>query len=192
MDEETVNNVNSSVCSYAQCGQPAVKICSQCGQDFCENHVCLMHSDPLETKRERVVDEDGVPRRGERIALIGEGWPDRIRMVDDMSDEELTDYLAEHQRRLQKAMKDVDYEQITIAHASYILGARQHSRYIAAMKRRKKKEEQGTINLGGKKASTTSGGKVIPADIASLMKAFNLTYEVAVAMKSVLGAAKKT
>ena len=187
MDEDNVTKVNTSVCSYATCGLPAVKICSECGQDFCEEHECLMHSKSLDTKREPVLDEDGEPRRGERIALIGEGWPDRMRMVDDMSDDELIDYIGVHQRRLQKAMKDVDYEQVTIAHASYILGSRQHSRYIAAMRRRRKKEEAGNINLGKKKVT---GGPQIPADIASMMKAFNITYDIAVKMKAILGAKK--
>jgi hypothetical protein len=192
MDEENVAKVNSSVsvCSYGNCGQPAVKICPQCGQDFCETHECMMHSKPLETKREPILDEDGAPRHGERIALVGEGWPDRIRMVDQMTDDELVGYITEHQRRLDRARKDSDYEQITIAHANYVLGARQHSRYIAAIRRREKREAlAGVINLGKNK---TKGQKQIPPDIVALMKLPGIdTYEKAVAMKSVLGALRK-
>lgn len=190
MDEDNVTKVNASVCSYAKCGQPAVKICPSCGQDFCENHECRMHTKVLETAREPVLDEDGAPRHGERIKLIGEGWPDRIKMVDDMTDDELVEYIGVHQRRLQQAQKEVDYEQITIAHAQYVLGHRQHSRYVAAIRRRQKQEAAaGVLNLGTKK---TSANKQIPADIASIMNAFKISYKEAIALKSVLGAMKKT
>jgi len=186
--EDTVNVVNSSVCSYAQCGKPATRICPECGQDFCEAHQCLVHSKTLDTQRESIVDEDGVTKRNSaRIRLIGEGWPDRLRMVDDMTDDELTQHLKQMQEILAEATRLGDYARISIAHDEYVLGYREHSRYVAAVKRREKRaaQTQGILNLGKNKVGH------IPADLASLMKAYSLSLEEAKAMKILLGGAKK-
>lgn len=210
MDEDNVtnpnNNVNNgetsnesnneasthaSVCSYSECGKPAVKICPQCGQDFCDEHECRVHTKVLDTQREPIIDEDGTQHRGERIKLIGEDWPHQAKMVEDMTDDEAVEFITVLQKRLEVCNKTGTYLQITIAHAQYVLGARQHSRYVKAMRQREKHEaaKAGILNFKTKKLRTASGQQ-IPSDIMSLMKAFNLTYEAALLLKNVLGAKK--
>jgi hypothetical protein len=152
----------------------------------------MMHPKTLSSQREPIVDEDGTQHKGERIRLIGEGWPNQLSTIEAMSDEQIVEFITVHQQRLKQAMETATYEQISVAHASYVLGARQHSRYVKAMRHRQKHDaaKQGILNLGKKKLRTSSG-QTIPSDIASLMHNLGISYEVAVATKSVLSASKK-
>src|SRR6266849_384974 len=177
--DATVNLVNGSVCTI--CGDASTSICSKCGQDFCDKHYCLVHGS-LPTQREALTDEDGTKHQGRRIRLIGEGWPNSLRMIKDMSDEELEGQIAGLQKLLQDAIKTADYSRISISAREYELDYRKHSRYVAAIKRREKLT-QGSVRLNSKKHLVSASRRAIPPDIASLMKAFNITYEVAMTLK---------
>jgi hypothetical protein len=150
-----------------------------------------MHSEEFRTTSEPLVDDEGVTHEGRHIRLIGEGWPNALRVIKDMTDAELESQVGGLQELLKDAIKTADYARISIAAREYELDYRKHSRYVAAMKRREKLV-QGSIRLSGKKhRMDASGQKVaIPADVQALMS-LGLTYDQAVAMKSVLGAAKK-
>ncbi len=186
--DATVNKLNDSVALCVTCGAVSVRICTHCGQEFCSRHFCINHE--MSTERVPIVDEDGTEHRGERVRLIGEGWPNAIQFIKDLSDEELDARIAGLQARLKKCIQETDYTQISLAAHEYDRDYRRHSRYIAAMKRREK-IQQGSVRLNNKKhrmdASSTKG---IPSDIAALMKLGNLSLEDAVKMKAILGKAK--
>lgn len=197
LPEETVNKVNSSVC--ARCGEAAVSFCLSCGQDFCARHRCLTHaySRGFDVADDPLVDDEGTTRHGRRIRLIGEGWPDHIRMVNSMTDEALLEQIQGLQQLLKDAIAAQDFARICLAHAEFELEYRRHSRYVQAMQRREK-IEQGAVRLGKQRRVKTSpqvqlapDGKPIPTEIASLMTAFNINYQQACAMKILLGGAKK-
>ena len=183
--EASVNVVNVCV----NCGTTAVRICTHCGQEFCSQHFCITHE--MGTERVPIVDEDGTEHRGQRVRLIGEGWPNAIQFIKDLSDEELDVRIAGLQQRLKECIRNTDYTQISLAAHEYDRDYRQHSRYVAAIKRREK-IQQGTVRLNNKKhRMDASGAKVvIPGDIVALMKLGNLSYEDAVKMKAILGKAK--
>lgn len=183
--DATVNLVNNNppprpptLCS---CGQPRSReavFCPHCGQDFASEY-------PTEVTP--IVDEDGTEHSGRRIHLIGEGWPNDLVMIKDLSDEALEHQIRGLQDLLKQAIQTQDYARISIASREFELGYRKHSRYVAAVKRREK-IQQGTVRLNAKRHQV--GGQKIPADIAALMQLGNLTYEQAVAMKALLGAKK--
>jgi hypothetical protein len=182
--DATVNIVNTCV----NCGVAAVRFCAHCGQDFCATHFCITHE--LGTERVDIVDEDGTEHHGQRVRLIGEGWPNHLLLIKDLNDEELVFRIKDLQRLLADAIRTKDYTQVSLAAHEFELGYRQHSRYVSAMKRREK-IQQGTLRLNNKRHRIDASGtkQTIPADIAALMK-LGLSYENAVQMKTLLGKAK--
>jgi len=54
-------------------------------------HFCPVHE--LATQSEPLTEEDGTTHQGRRIRLIGEGWPNSLRMIKDYSDEELEEWV---------------------------------------------------------------------------------------------------
>jgi hypothetical protein len=171
------------------CQRPSLRICLHCGQEYCALHYCVTHE--MSTERVAIVDEDGTGHKGQRVRLIGEGWPNHLLLIKDLTDEELDFRISDLQKALQQAIRTQDYTQISLAAHEYEKGYRQHSRYVAAIKRREK-IQQGTLRLNNKKHRMDAFGAkvVIPPDIAALMKLGGLTYEQAVQMKTLLG--KKT
>jgi hypothetical protein len=188
--DATVTNVNESLGTCTTCGLPSLRICTHCGQEFCASHFCITHE--MSTERVPIVDEDGTEHRGQRVRLIGEGWPNHLLLIKDLSDDELDARIKELQGFLTQAIRTQDYTQISLAAHEYEKGYRQHSRYVAAIKRREK-IQQGSVRLNNKRHRVdASGAKTsIPADIAALMKLGNLTYEKAVEMKSILSGKMK-
>jgi hypothetical protein len=193
--DATVTKINDSVassidsaklCSYCHINT-AQRICSHCGQEFCSQHYCPVHE--MSTQVEPLTEEDGTVHQGRRIRLIGEGWPNDLRLVKDYTDEELEFQISGLQRLLQDAIKTADYARISIAAREYERDYRKHSRYVAAMKRREKLT-QGAVRLNSKKHRMDASAK--PLTMAeTLAKQMNLTVEQATALLGVLGAQKK-
>lgn len=188
----TVNEVNDnttrrSTCS--KCGQPSSTFCPRCGQDFCATHQCIMHSQEFAVESAPLVDEDGVGHQGRHINLIGQGWPNSLRMIKDYTDDELRTQIKGLQDLLADAIRTADYARISIAAREFEVDYREHSRYVAAVKRREK-IEQGAIRLNSKKYRKTSASAQIPQDILQIMKAYNVTQQQAAAVKILLGVKK--
>jgi len=183
--DATVTIVNEGVCTT--CGSPSLRICTHCGQEFCSQHFCISHE--LGTERVPIVDEDGTEHRGQRVRLIGEGWPNHLTLIKDLSDSELDARISDLQSLLTQAIRTQDYTQISLAAHEYEKGYRQHSRYVAAVKRREKLT-QGSVRLNNKKHRMDASGKAIPPDIAAIMKLGSMSYEDAVKVKAMLGKTK--
>jgi hypothetical protein len=180
--ENTVNKRNN-IC--AKCGQPASLFCPKCGQDFCQDHRCIMHSQEFATESTPLpADDEGIVHHGRQIRLIGEGWPNSLRMIREMTDDELRGQIKGLQDLLTDAIRTADYARISIAAREFEVDYREHSRYVAAMKRREVLE-QGTVRLNSKKYK--KGAPALPPDIAALMKAFGLSEAQATQLKATLG-----
>ncbi len=193
--ETTVTNVNGSdppINPVADtkcviCGSVAERICTQCGQDFCPKHFCPVHE--LATQSEPLIEEDGTTHQGRRIRLIGEGWPNSLRMIKDYSDEELDSQIGGLQKLLQDAIKTADYARISISAREYERDYRQHSRYVKAMKRREK-IEQGAVRLNSKSHRVATTAK--PLSMAeTFAKQMNISIEQAIVVLAALGVQKK-
>jgi hypothetical protein len=185
-----VTKVNESVAGVCTtCGELSIRICTHCGQEYCSQHFCITHE--MLTERVAIVDEDGTEHRGQRVRLIGEGWPDALQRLDSLTDEQLEERIAGLKKLLKQAIETQDYAQISLAAHEFKLDYRKHSRYVAAIKRREK-IQQGTLRLNNKKHRMDASGQkqTIPPDIAALMKLGNLSYEKAVEMKAILMKAK--
>lgn len=190
MAEAIVTKVNESVAGVCTtCGETSIRICTHCGQEYCSQHFCITHE--MLTERVAIVDEDGTEHRGQRVRLIGEGWPDALQRLDSLTDEQLEERIAGLKKLLKQAIETQDYAQISLAAHEFKLDYRKHSRYVAAIKRREK-IQQGTLRLNNKKHRMDASGQkqTIPPDIAALMKLGNLSYEKAVEMKAILMKAK--
>ena len=183
--EPTVTKVNNCIA----CGLPATRICQHCGQDFCSQHFCITHE--LQTESQPLVDDEGVEHKGRRIRLIGEGWPNALLLIKDLSEEELELRIKELQGLLNQAVRTADYAQISIAAHEYERDHRAHSRYVAAIKRRQKLEKQGQLRLN-KKAHTpgTAQAQASPAEVLS--KTLGIPLDQAKAMLIILAAQKKS
>jgi hypothetical protein len=186
-DVATLNFINNNevarIPSLCTCGtprRPGDTFCTHCGQNF---------GDAFATKQEPIVDEDGTTHSGWRIRLIGEGWPDALIRVKDLTDEQLEAQIRGLQAKLKEAVQTADYARISIAAREFEYEYRKHSRYVAAVKRREKLTNQGAIRLNNKTHKAGSSGPKIPADIAALMS-LGITYEQALVMKAALGKAK--
>lgn len=180
-NDTSVNNVNEETPSLCSCGAPrqaSQTFCYHCGQDF--NNV-------LVTQREPIIDEDGTIHNGRRVRLIGEGWPNELKMIKDCSDEELEQQIIGLQKLLARAIQTQDYAQISIAARDFELGYRKHSRYVHAMRRREK-IEQGAIRLNAKAHRI---GKTQSMEEA-LAKQLGIPLEQAKALKIILDAQKKS
>jgi hypothetical protein len=190
--EATVNNVNdleippTKLCSYCHLNT-AQRICSHCGQEFCSQHFCQTHE--LDLQSEPLTEEDGTVHQGRRIRLIGEGWPNELRVIKDMTDDELEKQIAGLQSLLQDAIKTADYARISIAAREYERDYRKHSRYVAAMKRREKIQKQGAIRLNAKQHRMSASTK--PLTMAeTLAKQMNIPLDVAEKLVTALGSQK--
>jgi hypothetical protein len=181
-DEQPVEVIVNKVNRCITCGEPSVRICIHCGQEFCSKHFCMTHEFNVES--EPLVDDDGATHKGRHLKLIGEGWPHALLLMKDLTDEELDQRITDLQKALKEAIRTADYTQISLAAHEFERDYRGYSRHVAAVKRREKLEKQGQIRLNAKKIKLSPD---IPADIAALMKAFGLTQAEAMKMKSVLG-----
>lgn len=181
--DTSINKVNESVPTRCSCGAPrqaSQSFCYHCGQEF--NAVLI------ETKRESIIDEDGSEHKGQRIRLIGEGWPNELISIKDCSDEELEKQIAGLQKLLAKAIQTQDYAQISIAAREFELGYRKHSRYVSAIRRREK-IEQGAIRLNSRQHKV--GAKTLSME-EQLAKQLGIPIEQARALKIILDAQKKS
>jgi hypothetical protein len=208
LGEKTINKVNDTEepkCRY--CGVLRdVTFCRHCGQDFCKNHsskynslICqdCVTAANLGILSEPLQDEEGVTHQGRKIRLIGEGWPNSLRYIKDLSDSELEAEIASLQALLEEAIKTADFARISIAAREFDRDYRSHSRYVAAVKRREK-IQQGAVRLNskqhrvGEKQAEKLGKSLSLSAIEALAKSLNIDLDTAKVLMASLEAKKKS
>ncbi len=198
----SVNNIHIAKCF--KCGVDAsLTLCRHCGNEFCGDHrskysdqycyLCIAPDNlgldylPLE---EEELDADGntVVHRGRRIKLIGEGWPNTMQMVCDLTDEGLEIFIAERQRLLKEAVATAEYHRITLSHAEFTLNYKKHSKAVK-LQRRYAKLQQGTLRVGSTRQNMGTKAVKQATEDDKLMKLLGLTPEQFKAFKKVMNKA---
>lgn len=178
------------------CTEGAVDFCRKCGQEFCRTHRSrynpkLCHncvSDvTLDLESEPLIDDEGTARKGRHLKLIGEGWPNSVAALRDMSEDELEAHIAELSLRVKRAQLTLDYSQILKSAAEFDLADRQTSK-ARAMRTRRENIEKGALRLNGVSSATPPRKSRRATDkIQVLMDTLGLDYETAKALSASLG-----
>jgi hypothetical protein len=177
-----------------QCDEPCIDFCRHCGQEFCVNHrsrynpkMCsgCVSDSSLQVAREPITDEDGTQHQGTRMRLIGEGWPNSLHLIKDMTDLELEDQISDLATGLKEAQLTLDYKKILYSAATFEKDRRVHSNAVKA-RRRREKIEQGAVKLNGKSVRM----KTVADPIDLLAKQLKIPYDQAKAVMAMLGKAK--
>ena len=186
---------NPSSCRF--CSDLAVDFCKKCGQEFCRAHkskynprLCVncVSDATLQLDSEPLIDDDGSEHKGRHLKLIGEGWPNSIAALRDMSEEELEEHIAELTVRVKKAQLTLDYSQILKSAAEFDLADRQQNK-IRKLRERRTTIEKGALKLNGVSASGNAAKqqrrKTDPVQI--LATTLGIDYETAKKLSAALG-----
>lgn len=204
--EEFVNKVNNTLNRTEgqcfRCENIPITFCRHCGQEFCQDHksrysegICCLcvASDNLGIQFVDYIEEDmdaegnPVKHRGRRIKLIGEGWPNTMQMIDDLSDEALEVFIAERQRLLQEAVKLSEYHRITLAKAEFTKEYKRRSKIAKLRSREAQLKTQGGMRVSGKVVNIGEKRSAQPSE-AKLAASLGISIEQLRAVKKLAGA----
>jgi hypothetical protein len=128
-------------CAFTPCVEDALTCCAKCGRWFCLEHAsdleptkycneCLKVEDAtLETSP--IVDAEGTRHSGKVIRPVGLVFAQNSKLIHEMSDDELKEYITHYQQAVRDCERSLDYARITLGNALYVAGDRE----IAKIKR---------------------------------------------------------
>lgn len=128
-------------CAFVPCVEDALTCCAKCGKWFCLEHAsdleptkycldCLKVEDAtLETSP--IVDAEGTRHSGRVIRPVGVVFAQNSKLIHEMSDDELKEYITHYQQAVRDCERSLDYARITLGNALYVAGDRE----IAKIKR---------------------------------------------------------
>ncbi len=122
-------------CVFASCTEDALTLCKKCGRWFCLEHAsdleptkycheCLLFADAtLETHP--LTDAEGTRHVGKVIRPVGVVFSQNGKLIHEMSDVELTDYIKFYQQAVHDCERSLDYSRITLGNALFEAGNRE-------------------------------------------------------------------
>ena len=128
-------------CSFQDCPEPALTNCNKCGKWFCLDHAseldptkycssCLKLEDAT-LEQSPLLDEEGVRRQGRVIRPVGIVFSQNGKLIEEMTDDELKEYIVRYQQAVHDCERSLDYARITLGNALFEAGHRE----IAKVKR---------------------------------------------------------
>jgi len=114
-------------CTFADCVEPILGKCRNCGLQYCLTHAsevdpenycstCLIPEDAT-VKVEPLVDTDGVQHQGRLIKPAGKAYRLSSKMVYEMTDQELKDFI-DHEKSVVHDIENIrEYHMITLGMA---------------------------------------------------------------------------
>ena len=129
---ETANPQDTNVpildeCTFQDCVEPVLGKCHNCGLQYCLTHAsevdpenycstCLIPEDAT-VKVEPLVDTDGVQHQGRLIKPAGKAYRLSSKMVYEMTDQELKDFI-DHEKSVVHDIENIrEYHMITLGMA---------------------------------------------------------------------------
>lgn len=122
-------------CSFAPCDEDALTMCHKCSKWFCLEHAsdleptkycleCLKVED-ASVEISPIFGEDGVRHSGRVIRPVGIVFAQNSKLIHEMSDDELTEYIKYYQQAVRDCERSLDYARITLGNALYVAGDRE-------------------------------------------------------------------
>lgn len=116
-------------CDYVGCSELAVYRCHKCARLYCIEHSSEI--DPIRWCAEcmdvtscdviemPLVDAEGVRHKGRVIRPVGRAFIEQNKLISELTDEELKQFIVEYQRLLQDAEKITNLYKISLTQATH-------------------------------------------------------------------------
>lgn len=152
------------------CDSTPKSMCRHCGQEFCDQHKSRYDShfcsncigdENTSLVEAPLVDDEGVEHKGRQLKLIGEGWPNLLEMIHNLTEQELEQKLGQWKSLLKQAMITNEFYRITVSAAEFEKEERRDSRRRRLEDRREALKAQGTSRLNGKASTRTTADPAV-------------------------------
>lgn len=108
------------------CDSRDVLTCSGCQQPYCFDHASLFDKGKciacgpniayeVERSETTVTGKDGLGHKVQQLRILGDGWPDRMAHIEDMSEKELEEWIEFLKVRLKLVLQTRDTLHICIS-----------------------------------------------------------------------------
>ena len=125
-------------CAFAPCTEDALTICRKCGRWFCLDHAsdldpvkycqeCLKVED-VTLESGPLTDAEGTRHQGRVIRPVGIVFAQNSKLIDEMSEDELKEYITYYQQAVHDCERSLDYARITLGNALYVAADKQLAR----------------------------------------------------------------
>ena len=132
---ELLSQENIRKCGFVKCTEDALTLCRKCGKWFCLEHAsdleptrycqdCLLVSD-AELETSPIFDTEGVRHQGKVIRPVGIFFPQNGKLIHEMTDEELKEYIKFYQQAVQDCQRNQDLARIKLGNALFEAGGRE-------------------------------------------------------------------
>jgi hypothetical protein len=129
-------------CVFTNCVEDALTLCTKCGKYYCLDHAsdleptkfcqdCLKVEDAtLETAP--LTDTEGTRHQGKVIRPVGIVFSQNGKLIHEMTDDELREYITRYQSLVKDCERSLDYSRITLGNALFEAGHREIAKVIRA------------------------------------------------------------
>lgn len=122
-------------CVFESCKEDALAQCHKCGKWYCLDHAseldpvqycreCLRAAD-ITLEQAPLLDEDGVRHSGRVIRPVGVVFSQNGKLIHEMSDDELKEYIKHYQQAVHDCERSLDYARITLGNSLFEAGHRE-------------------------------------------------------------------
>jgi hypothetical protein len=122
-------------CTFDACVEDALTNCHKCGKWYCLEHASDL--DPTKYCREclkvedasleeaPLLDTEGVRHQGKVIRPVGIVFSQNGKLIHEMTDDELKEYIVRYQQAVHDCERSLDYSRITLGNALFEAGHRE-------------------------------------------------------------------
>lgn len=122
-------------CSFVNCIEDALTNCVKCGKWYCLEHAsdldptkhcvdCLKPEDAV-LEQAPLRDTEGVRHQGKVIRPVGIVFSQNGKLIHEMTDDELKEYIVRYQQAVHDCERSLDYSRITLGNALFEAGHRE-------------------------------------------------------------------
>lgn len=122
-------------CVFTNCQEDALTLCKKCGKWYCLEHAsdldptkychdCLLLQDAA-LEFAPLTDAEGTRHLGKVIRPVGVVFAQNSKLIDEMSEDELKDYIKYYQQAVHDCERSLDYARITLGNALYVAADKQ-------------------------------------------------------------------